>query len=102
MFGSFNMTTNQLRYETYRDLYFQERNRREHIRQSISTPVAAFAFSVFNLSTLAVHYELNSWSSWPGLIIALFAFVGLMVLLVAAILIIRVEWGYVYLYSLDF
>ncbi len=35
------MSTNQLRYETYRDLYFLERNRREHIRQGISTPVAA-------------------------------------------------------------
>src|SRR5690606_33904723 len=43
-----------LHLEHCRQLFLSERSRRETIRGSISTPVAAISFAVFALSNLAV------------------------------------------------
>lgn len=91
------MNTTRLRFEAMRDLYQTQRDRREHIRDSVATPVAALAFSVFNLSTLASSYDFGNWAHPAGLAIAVIALTSVAALLVAAALIIRIERNFVYL-----
>jgi hypothetical protein len=91
------MDTRQLRFETMRDLYQTQRDRRDAIRGSIATPVAAFAFSIFDLSNLATHYDINNIDSVPGIIIATIAVCIVATLLYAAFLIINVERNFIYI-----
>jgi hypothetical protein len=89
------MSTSRLQQNIYRDLYIQERHRRDQIRQSVSTPVAALAFSVFNIGTLSVNYDPGEWNM-TSIIIAALAAASILLLVAAAILIIRVELGVYY------
>ena len=86
----------RLRHEAIHDMYRTQRERREAIRDSVATPVAALAFSVFNLGTLAVHYDTASWATPVGLVIAVLGAVATLCLVGAAALVIRMEYGFVY------
>ncbi len=81
--------------DLYKDLYLNERYRREQTRQSVSTPVAALAFSVFNLGTLATNFDPDIWGI-SEIVIAILACISIISLIVAAILIIKVEAGIYY------
>ncbi|MYZ46609.1 hypothetical protein [Propylenella binzhouense] len=91
------MDTRQLRFESMRDLYQTQRDRRDAIRSSVATPVAAFAFSIFDLSTLATHYDVDNLGSVPGILIAAIAICSVATLLYAALLIISVERNFIYI-----
>jgi hypothetical protein len=91
------METAQLRFDAMRDLYQRQRDRREEIRGSVATPVAAFAFSIFDLSTLATNYSVENMGSAPGIVIGIIALASVVILLYAASLIIRVERDFIYI-----
>lgn len=87
----------RLRYEAMRDLYQAQRERRETIRNSVATPVAALAFSVFDLSTIAVHYHPAAFGRFFGSAIAIMVGAAVICLVAAAALIVRMEYGVIYL-----
>lgn len=91
------MDPGQLRFDAMRDLYQTQRDRREEIRNSVATPVAAFAFSIFDLSTLATNYSVENIRSIPGIAIGIIALVSVAILICAASLIIRVERNFMYI-----
>lgn len=91
------MDTTRLRYEVMRDFYHVQRERREHIRNSVATPVAALAFSIFNLSALAANVTVDNLASAPGIAIAILAVFSVAAMMWAARLIVGVERNVVYL-----
>lgn len=91
------MDPKRLRFEIMRDLYEAQRTRREHIRNSVATPVAALAFSVFNLSTISTHVVFGDWSRPVNVTIAGLSLASVLTLLAGVILIIRVERNVMYL-----
>lgn len=84
------------RQALYRDLYFAERNRREVIRGSLGTPIAALAFAVYSLAAIAANVEIDAW--WHPTVLAInVLIVGTLIFLFAgAVFAIRVEWLLVY------
>ncbi|MWJ26729.1 hypothetical protein LG290_06295 [Halomonas sediminis] len=86
----------RLRFEVMRDLYQSQRDRREQIRSSVATPVSAMAFTVFNLSTLATHLNLENWSYPANMAISIMFFISIVLLLSGAILIVRLERSFIY------
>lgn len=91
------MDTTRLRYEVMRDLYHVQRERREQIRNSVATPVAALAFSIFNLSALAANVSVDNLASPPGIAISALALLSVAAMIRAALLIVGVERNVVYL-----
>ena len=91
------MSASRLRLETMRELYQAQRERREGVRNSVATPVAALAFSIFDLSTLAANFRIEMLDEPVGIAVAAVAVVVVFCLLVAAALIIRVERNFIYL-----
>jgi len=90
------MTPAGFRLDITREMFRVQRQRRDDIRASLATPVAALAFSVFNLATLAPLIELGRPTAvdlviWALAILATLALVG------ACLLIVRVEWRFIYL-----
>lgn len=51
----------QLHLEHIQALFLNERSRREGIRGSLSTPVAAISFAVFAFSSLSVEVDPARW-----------------------------------------
>ena len=86
----------ELRHDHFRQLYFAERSRRESIRGSIGTPVAAISFSVFAFGTLATEFDFARWVAPPSLVIVLLACASMLALLGAAYHVVMVEWLFVY------
>lgn len=91
------MTPSRLKYEAMHNLYEAQRERRETIRNSVATPVAAFAFSIYNLSAIATKFKTSQLLEPAGLAIAVLTVLAVGCLLAAAALIVRMERGVVYL-----
>lgn len=91
------MTPSRLRYETYRDLYQSERERRDQIRGGVGTPVAALAFSVYSLASVAANFDATRWASVTGLVIMVLAGLAVVTLVAGSVMIVRVEMDFVYL-----
>jgi hypothetical protein len=90
------MTAAAFRLDITREMFRVQRQRRDEIRASLATPVAALAFSVFNLATLAPLIELRAptafdLAAWGLALAAVLALIG------ASLLIVRVEWRFIYL-----
>jgi hypothetical protein len=85
-----------LHLDHIRELFFAERSRRELIRSSLSTPVAAISFAVFALSTLSVHVELDRWSQLPTLLIMVMSAGAAAALFASAYQVIMSEWLFTY------
>jgi hypothetical protein len=92
-----DMNPARLRFEVVRDLYQSQRARREQIRDSVATPVAALAFTVYCVSGLATAYNAGQLSDPINHAIAWLAAGSIVCLLGGAFLIVRVERKLVYL-----
>lgn len=85
-----------LHLEHARELFFAERTRRESIRSSLSTPVAAISFAVFALSTLSVRVEIDRWAETPTLLIMVMGAGAAGALFASAYQVVMSEWLFVY------
>lgn len=86
----------QLHLEHARHLFLSERSRRESIRGSLSTPVAAISFAVFALSTLAVEVDIARWRQGSTLALLLLGTGAVAALFASAWQVVRSEWLFVY------
>jgi hypothetical protein len=86
----------ELRHAHFQQLYFTERSRREAVRSSIGTPVAAISFAVFAFSTLATEFDLVRWAAPSSVAIIALAAGSIIALLAAAYHVVMVEWLFVY------
>ena len=86
----------RLHLEHARQLFLSERSRREAIRGSLSTPVAAISFAVFALSTLAVEIDAARWQEGSALAILLLGLAAIAALFVSAWHVVQSEWLFVY------
>ena len=91
------MTPSDLRFELARNMYTSQRSRREEVRSGVATPVAALAFSVFNLSTLATYYAAGQWMQPVNLAIGILALLSIGSLITGAGFIVRMEWNVIYM-----
>ena len=82
--------------EHFRQLYLSERARRESIRSSVSTPVAALSFAVFAFSGLAIKVDVTRWHEPVTLCILLLGALSAAALFASAWQIFRSEWLFVY------
>lgn len=90
------MAPNELRHEHFRQIYLGERSRRESIRSSIGTPVAAISFSVFALGNLATGVDAARLGEPAGLVIAIAACLAVVAMLGAVHQVFMVEWLFVH------
>lgn len=86
----------QLHLDHIREMFLAERARREAIRGSLSTPVAAISFAVFALSTLSIEVELEHWPQLPTLTIVALGLAAVAALAASAYQVIMSEWLFVY------
>lgn len=86
----------QLHLEHARHLYLSERARRENIRGSLSTPVAAISFAVFALSSLVVEVDVEHWRQWAALALVGLGAAAVMALFASAYQVVMSEWLFVY------
>lgn len=86
----------QLHLEHARALFFSERSRRESIRGSLSTPVAAISFAVFAFSSLSVEVDPLRWRQLPTLLIFLLGAAAAIALFASAWQVLMAEWLFVY------
>lgn len=86
----------EIRHALFRDLFLSERARRESIRSSIGTPVAAISFAVFAFSSLAVEFDAARWNRTSSIVIMLLAVGSIAALLAAIWQVVMVEWLFVY------
>lgn len=86
----------QLHLDHARELFLAERARRESIRSSLSTPVAAISFAVFALSTLSVQIGLEQWPEPPTVAIVVLAAGAVVALLASAYQVVLSEWLFTY------
>lgn len=82
--------------EHVRQVFFAERARREAIRGSLSTPVAAISFAVFALSSLSVEIDVERLEQVSTLAILLLAFCSVAALFASAYQVLLSEWLFVY------
>lgn len=82
--------------EHTRQMFFAERARREAIRGSLSTPVAAISFAVFALSALSVEIDVERLEQLSTLAILLLAFCSVGALFASAYQVLMAEWLFVY------
>ncbi len=90
------MTPAGFRLDITREMFRVQRQRRDDIRASLATPVAALAFSVFDLATLAPLIDLTEPSTFDA-VVWMLALVAVAALVGASLLIVRVEWRFIYL-----
>ena len=90
-------TTTELKFDHYRQLFIEARANRGQIRSSVATPVAASAFTVFNLGTLAQNFDVARALEPAGVLIGFLAISAVLALLAAVWCAIRVEWHFVHL-----
>lgn len=86
----------RLHLDHIRELFLAERSRRESIRGSLSTPVAAISFAVFALSSLSMEVELQRWSQPPTLLIIILGAGATVSLFASAYHVVMSEWLFVY------
>jgi len=91
-------TTRLLRFETFRDLYFAERSRRESIRASIGIPAAGLSFALFAFLTLSSHLEIGLLQQVhpPSIAMVILAVLAMLLLFVSVWHGFRAEWRFVY------
>lgn len=77
-------------------LFLNERSRREGIRGSLSTPVAAISFAVFAFSSLSVEVNPEHWRQTSTLLIFLLGAVAAIALFASAWQVLMAEWLFVY------
>lgn len=82
--------------EHARQIFFAERARREAIRGSLSTPVAAISFAVFALSALSVEIDVDRLEQVSTQAILLFALCSVAALFASAYQVLMAEWLFVY------
>lgn len=82
--------------EHSRQLFLSERARREAIRGSLSTPVAAISFAVFALSSLSVEIDVAHWREAPTLAMLALAAGAILALVASAWQVVLSEWLFVY------
>lgn len=90
------LPTSDLHLEHTRHLFLGERSRREGIRGSLSTPVAAISFAVFALSSLSVEVDIERWGQWPTLTLIALGMVSVVALFASAYQVVMSEWLFVY------
>lgn len=86
----------QLHLEHIQALFLNERSRREGIRGSLSTPVAAISFAVFAFSSLSVEVDPARWRQLPTLLIFLLGAAAAIALFASAWQVLMAEWLFVY------
>jgi hypothetical protein len=86
----------QLHLDHAKALFLSERSRREGIRSSLSTPVAAISFAVFAFSSLSVEVDPARWRQIPTLFILLLGAAGAVALFASAWQVVMAEWLFVY------
>ena len=86
----------QLHLDHLQALFLNERSRREGIRGSLSTPVAAISFSVFAFSSLAVEVDAASWPATSTVLIFLLGALAALALFASAWQVLMAEWLFVY------
>jgi len=86
----------QLHLDHAQALFLNERSRREGIRSSLSTPVAAISFAVFAFSSLSVEVHPDRWHQWPTLLILLLGVAAVIALFASAWQVVMAEWLFVY------
>ncbi|WP_102961155.1 hypothetical protein [Mangrovicella endophytica] len=89
-------TITTLHLEHTRQLFFGERERRESIRSSLSTPVAAISFAVFALSTLSAAVDASRWRDGITLAILALGSAAVLALFSSAYQVVKSEWLFVY------
>ncbi len=91
-------TTRLLRFETFRDLYFAERARRESIRASIGIPAAGLSFALFAFLTLSgqLEIELLLEAHSPSIAMVALALAAMLLLFASVWHGFRAEWHFVY------
>lgn len=82
--------------EHARQIFFAERSRREAIRGSLSTPVAAISFAVFALGTLSVEIDVARLGHFSTLAIFCLAGCSVIALSASAYQVLLSEWLFVY------
>lgn len=85
-----------LHLEHCRQLFLSERSRRETIRGSISTPVAAISFAVFALGNLAVAIDMDRWPDGPTAAIMALGVAAIAALFASGWHVVLSEWLFVY------
>lgn len=86
----------QLHLEHARHLYLSERSRRESIRGSLSTPVAAISFAVFALSSLSVEVDVEHWRQGSALALIALGAAAVIALFASAYQVVMSEWLFVH------
>jgi hypothetical protein len=86
----------EVKHEHYRQLFLTARADRTRARSSLAVPVAAAAFAVFNLGTLAQNFDASRALEPVGLVIGLLATASVAALLEAVYCVIRAEWHFVH------
>ncbi|MDT9600239.1 hypothetical protein [Sphingosinicella rhizophila] len=86
----------ELHLEHARNLFLSERSRRESMRASLSTPVAAISFAVFALSSLSVQMDVEHWRQWSALTLILLETAAVLALFTSAYQVVMSEWLFVY------
>lgn len=87
----------EIKHDHYRDLFLGARDNRTQIRGSLATPVAATAFTVFNLGTLATNFDASRAAEPVGLVIGLLAMACVALILASVYCTVKVEWHFVHL-----
>ncbi|TFI57047.1 hypothetical protein E2493_16970 [Sphingomonas parva] len=90
------LPVSELHLEHSRHLFLSERARRESIRGSLSTPVAAISFAVFALSSLSVEVDIERWPHWSALALIALAAGAVVALFLSAYQVVMSEWLFVY------
>ena len=85
-----------LHLEHAREMFLAERARREAIRGSLSTPVAAISFAVFALGTLSVEIDVEGLEHGTTVAILLLALCSVAALFASAYQVLLSEWLFVY------
>ena len=86
----------QLHLDHLQALFLNERSRREGIRGSLSTPVAAISFAVFAFSSLSVEVSPEPWHRISTLCIFLLGAAAAIALFASAWQVLMAEWLFVY------
>ena len=86
----------QFHLEHVQALFLNERSRREGIRGSLSTPVAAISFAVFAFSSLSVEVDPERWRQASTLAIFVLGAAAAIALFASAWQVLIAEWLFVY------
>lgn len=84
-------------FQTMRERYQSQRDRREQIRRSVAIPVTALAFSVYTLAWVSERIDVVHWQHPLNFAAISLMAISALCLLGGAILIIRMERNVIYL-----